>query len=136
MAKKEDQVIRVLVAKVGLDGHDRGAKVISRALRDAGFEVIYSGLRQTPEMIAKVAVQEDVHVVGVSILSSAHNTLVPQIVDEVKKEGLDDALFLVGGIIPENDFPGLKEKGVHQIFTPGASLEDIIAYIKEHASLR
>src|SRR5688500_8213416 len=114
--------IRVLVAKPGLDGHDRGAKVIARALRDAGFEVIYTGLHQTPEMIVNAAVEEDVQVVGLSILSGAHNALVPEVIDGLKKEGLKDVLILVGGIIPEEDFAPLKKVGVHMVFTPGASL--------------
>lgn len=125
--------IRVLIAKPGLDGHDRGAKVIARALRDAGFEVIYTGLHQTPEMVIRAAVDEDVHVIGLSILSGAHNALVPEVVEGVKKEGLNDALILVGGIIPDEDFPALKKAGAHMIFTPGASLSGIINYINENA---
>lgn len=125
--------IRVLIAKPGLDGHDRGAKVIARALRDAGFEVIYTGLHQTPEMIIQAAIQEDVQVVGLSVLSGAHNALVPEVIAGVKGAGLTDALFLVGGIIPEEDFDLLKKNGVHMVFTPGASLEDVIRYIREHA---
>ena len=141
MAKKTttsnpNEKIRVLVAKPGLDGHDRGAKVIARALRDAGFEVVYTGLHQTPEMVISAAIQEDVHVVGLSILSGAHNALVPEILGGVKKAGLTDALFLVGGIIPEEDFAQLKKLGVHMIFTPGASLEEVITYIREHAPRR
>src|SRR5271169_2027415 len=108
-----DQKIRVLVAKPGLDGHDRGAKVIARALRDAGFEVIYTGLHQTPEMVITAAIEEDVQVVGLSILSGAHNALVPEIVEGVKKRGLTDALFVVRGIIPDEDIPALKKIGVH-----------------------
>lgn len=125
--------IRVLIAKPGLDGHDRGAKVIARALRDAGFEVIYTGLHQTPEMIIQAAIQEDVQVVGLSVLSGAHNALVPEVIAGVKGAGLTDALFLVGGIIPEEDFDLLKKNGVHMVFTPGASLEDVISYIRKHA---
>jgi methylmalonyl-CoA mutase C-terminal domain/subunit len=125
--------IRVLIAKPGLDGHDRGAKVIARALRDAGFEVIYTGLHQTPEMIIQAAIQEDVQVVGLSVLSGAHNALVPEVIAGVKAAGLNDALFLVGGIIPEEDFALLKKAGVHMVFTPGASLEDVIRYIRENA---
>ena len=128
--------IRVLIAKPGLDGHDRGAKVIARALRDAGFEVIYTGLHQTPEMIVHAAVQEDVHVVGVSVLSGAHNALVPEIINGVKGAGLTDVLFLVGGIIPDEDFDGLKKAGCQMVFTPGTSLEDIINYIDKNAPKR
>src|SRR6201998_684894 len=122
--KFPDQKIRVLGAKPGLDGHDRGAKVIARALRDAGFEVIYTGLHQTPEMVVNAAIEEDVHVVGLSILSGAHNALVPEIITGIKKEGLTDTLFVVGGIIPEEDIPTLKAQGVHMVFTPGAILQD------------
>lgn len=138
VAKREPnfEKIRVLVAKPGLDGHDRGAKVIARALRDAGFEVVYTGLHQTPEMVVRAAVEEDVHVVGLSILSGAHNALVPEIVDGLKKEGLSDALILVGGIIPDEDIQPLKKAGVHMVFTPGASLQDVVDYIKSHAPKR
>ena len=128
--------IRVLVAKPGLDGHDRGAKVIARALRDAGFEVVYTGLHQTPEMVINAGIEEDVHVVGLSILSGAHNALVPEIIDGVKKAGLTDALFIVGGIIPDEDFEPLKKAGVNMIFTPGAGLNDVIEYIKKNAPKR
>ena len=128
--------IRVLIAKPGLDGHDRGAKVIARALRDAGFEVIYTGLHQTPEMIVQAAIQEDVHVVGLSILSGAHNALVPEVINGVKGAGLVDALFLVGGIIPEDDFAPLKAAGAHLIFTPGTSLEEIVVSIDQYAPKR
>ncbi len=128
--------IRVLIAKPGLDGHDRGAKVIARALRDAGFEVIYTGLHQTPEMIVQAAIQEDVHVVGLSILSGAHNALVPEVINGVRGAGLVDTLFLVGGIIPDEDFEGLKKAGSHMVFTPGTSLEEIINYIDKHAPQR
>ena len=128
--------VRVLVAKPGLDGHDRGAKVIARALRDAGFEVIYTGLHQTPEMIVNAAVEEDVHVIGLSILSGAHNALVPEVMDGVKKAGLNDALFLVGGIIPDEDIPPLKALGVHMVFTPGASLQEVVEYIRKNAPSR
>jgi len=128
--------IRVLIAKPGLDGHDRGAKVIARALRDAGFEVIYSGLHQTPEMIVQAAIQEDAHVVGISILSGAHNALVPEVISGVKAAGMIDTLFLVGGIIPEEDFDSLKAAGAQMLFTPGTSLEDIINYIDKHAPKR
>ena len=136
MKTNERNKTRVLIAKPGLDGHDRGAKVIARALRDAGFEVIYTGLHQTPEMIVQAAVQEDVHVVGVSVLSGAHNALAPEIISGVKKAGLNDALFMVGGIIPEEDFDHLKQSGTHMIFTPGTSLEEIIQYIDQHAPKR
>jgi methylmalonyl-CoA mutase C-terminal domain/subunit len=128
--------IRVLVAKPGLDGHDRGAKVIARALMDAGFEVIYTGLHQTPEMIINTALQEDVDVVGLSILSGAHNALVPEIINGIKAQGRDDILFLVGGIIPDEDIPKLKSFGVHSIFTPGASLEEVIKFIKDNVKKR
>ncbi|MGE0615713.1 MAG: cobalamin B12-binding domain-containing protein [Bacteriovoracia bacterium] len=136
VSRPADRKIRVLVAKPGLDGHDRGAKVIARALRDAGFEVIYTGVHQTPEMIVSAAVEEDVHVVGVSILSGAHNAVVPEIIEGVKKEGLTDALFLVGGIIPDEDMDFLKKVGVQMVFTPGASLGDIIDYIRKNAPVR
>jgi methylmalonyl-CoA mutase C-terminal domain/subunit len=131
-----NEKIRVLVAKPGLDGHDRGAKVIARALRDAGFEVVYTGLHQTPEMVVRAAVEEDVHVVGLSILSGAHNALVPEILEGLKREGLDDALILVGGIIPDEDFEPLKKLGVHMIFTPGASLQEVVDHIKANAPTR
>jgi methylmalonyl-CoA mutase C-terminal domain/subunit len=128
--------IRVLIAKPGLDGHDRGAKVIARALRDAGFEVIYTGLHQTPEMIVRAAIQEDVHVIGISVLSGAHNALVPEVIQGVRSAGLTDTLVLVGGIIPEEDFDGLKAAGTAMVFTPGTSLEDIINYIDKNAPAR
>ncbi len=131
--EKGKEKIRVLIAKPGLDGHDRGAKIIARALRDAGFEVIYTGIHQTPEMIIKTAIQEDVHVVGLSILSGAHNALVPEVIDGLKKAGNEDVLFLVGGIIPDEDIVSLKKNGVHMVFTPGASLEGVIDYIKKNA---
>src|SRR5262245_9118006 len=122
--------IRVIVAKPGLDGHDRGAKVIARAFRDAGFEVIYTGLRQTPEQVVNAALQEDADVIGLSVLSGAHMTLCPRIMELLKKEGLDDVLVLVGGIIPDQDIVKLKELGVSEIFQPGASTEDIVAYVR------
>jgi methylmalonyl-CoA mutase, C-terminal domain len=131
-----DKKIRVLVAKPGLDGHDRGAKVIARALRDAGMEVIYTGLRQTPEMIAAAAVQEDVDAVGISILSGAHNTLCPRIVDLLRENGMDDTLVLVGGIVPQEDIPVLKEKGVAEVFLPGTSTEDIVKFLRENVKPR
>jgi len=123
--------IRVLVAKAGLDGHDRGAKVIAAALRDAGMEVIYTGLRQTPEMIVEAAIQEDVDVIGISILSGAHMTIFPKIKKLMDEKGLDDVLLTGGGIIPEEDINKLKEMGVGELFTPGASTKNIAAYIKE-----
>ena len=128
--------IRVLVAKPGLDGHDRGAKVIARALRDAGMEVIYTGLRQTPEMIAAAAVQEDVDAVGISILSGAHNTLCPRIVDLLRERGMDDCLVLVGGIIPNEDVPRLKEQGIAEVFLPGTSTEEIVRFLETNVQPR
>ena len=122
--------IRVLIAKPGLDGHDRGAKVIARAFRDAGMEVIYTGLRQTPEMIAETALQEDVSIVGLSILSGAHMTLVPRVMDALKAAGLDDVVVLVGGIIPESDAQALKALGVDAVFGPGASMEEVVAFAR------
>lgn len=127
-----NEKIRVLVAKPGLDGHDRGAKVIARAFRDAGFEVIYTGLRQTPEQVVNAALQEDVDVIGLSVLSGAHMTLCPRITELMKKEGLDDVMVLVGGIIPDQDVRKLKQCGVSEIFQPGASTEDIIAYVRQN----
>ena len=121
--------IRVLVAKPGLDGHDRGAKIIARALRDAGMEVIYTGLRQTPEQIVNAALQEDVDVIGVSILSGAHNTILPRIVELAREKGLDEVMIVVGGIVPDEDIPPLKQRGVAEIFQPGASTRDIIDFI-------
>ncbi len=120
------------MAKPGLDGHDRGAKVIARALRDAGMEVIYTGLRQTPEMIASAALQEDVDAVGISILSGAHNTLCPRIVNLLRENGMDDTLVLVGGIVPQEDIKTLKEIGVSEIFLPGTSTEDIVTFIRQN----
>ncbi len=117
---------RVVVAKPGLDGHDRGAKVIARALRDAGFEVIYTGLHQTPEQVVQAVVQEDADAVGLSLLSGAHLTLVPKVVGGLREEGLGDVLVVVGGIIPEADIPALKASGVHLVFTPGAPLQGIV----------
>ena len=125
-----DQRIRVLVAKPGLDGHDRGAKVIARALRDAGMEVVYTGLRQTPEMIVNAALQEDVQVIGLSILSGAHNTIVPRVMDLLKEKHMDDVLVLVGGIVPDEDAAQLKRLGVAAVFQPGASLEGIVEFIR------
>jgi methylmalonyl-CoA mutase C-terminal domain/subunit len=131
-----DRKIRVLVAKPGLDGHDRGAKIIARALRDAGMEVIYTGLRQTPEMIAAAALQEDVDAVGVSILSGAHNTLCPRIVQLLRERGMDDCLVLVGGIVPKEDVPRLKEMGVAEVFLPGTSTENIVKFLRENVQPR
>lgn len=126
-----EQTIRVLIAKPGLDGHDRGAKVIARALRDAGMEVIYTGLRQTPEMIAEAALQEDVDVVGLSILSGAHLALVPRIRAVLNETGLTDVPLLVGGIIPDDDKPKLAELGVTGIFGPGTNTDDIVTFIRQ-----
>ncbi len=131
-----ERKIRVLVAKPGLDGHDRGAKVIARALRDAGMEVIYTGLRQTPEMIASAALQEDVDAVGISILSGAHNTLCPRIVNLMRENGMDDTLVLVGGIVPQEDIATLKAIGVSEIFLPGTSTEDIVKFINANVRER
>jgi len=128
--------IRVLLAKPGLDGHDRGVKVIARALRDAGMEVVYTGLRQTPEMIVNAAVQEDVQIVGLSILSGAHMTIFPRVAELMKERGLDDVLLFGGGIIPDDDIPKLKEKGVSEVFLPGASTEDIIQFIQTNVKAR
>ena len=124
--------IRVLVAKPGLDGHDRGAKIIARAFRDAGFEVIYTGLRQTPEMIVAAALQEDVDAVGLSVLSGAHMTLCPRIMELMHKEKLDDVLILAGGIIPDKDIPTLKALGIREVFQPGASTQDIVAFVRSN----
>ena len=129
-----EQKIRVLIAKPGLDGHDRGAKVVARALRDAGFEVIYTGLHQTPEMIASAAVQEDVDCVGLSIMSGAHNTLFPAVIDELKKRGADDMLVFGGGIIPEDDIARLQAAGVRGIFTPGTTLSEIIDWVRANVT--
>jgi methylmalonyl-CoA mutase C-terminal domain/subunit len=129
-----DQKIRVLVAKPGLDGHDRGAKVVARALRDAGMEVIYTGIRQTPEMIVESALQEDVDVVGLSILSGAHNALLPVIAQKLQENGMEDVLIVAGGIIPDEDIAALQEAGVKGVFTPGTSTEDIIEFIKTNVS--
>ena len=131
-----EKKIRVLVAKPGLDGHDRGAKVVARALRDAGMEVIYTGLRQTPEMIVEAALQEDVDVVGLSILSGAHMTLLPRIANLLKENGLDDVLLLAGGIIPDEDVPALNELGVRGIFGPGTSTQEVIKFIEEEIGKR
>jgi methylmalonyl-CoA mutase C-terminal domain/subunit len=131
-----DRKIRVLVAKPGLDGHDRGAKVIARALRDAGMEVIYTGLRQTPEMIVNSALQEDVDVIGLSILSGAHNAIVPRVNELLRLNKMDDVLLLVGGIIPEQDFDQMKKAGVSGIFNPGTSMEEIVDFIRKNVKPR
>jgi methylmalonyl-CoA mutase C-terminal domain/subunit len=128
--------LRILVAKPGLDGHDRGAKVVARALRDAGFEVVYTGLHQTPEMIASAAVQEDVDAVGLSIMSGAHNTLFPAVIDELKKRGAGDVVVFGGGIIPEADFDRLKAAGVTGVFTPGTTLEAIVQWVQTNVRPR
>ena len=127
-----EKKIRVLVAKPGLDGHDRGAKVIARALRDAGFEVIYTGLRQTPEQIAEAALQEDVNVVAMSILSGAHPHLFPKVVNLVHEKGMKDVLIIGGGVIPEADIPALKEAGIAEVFTPGTPTSDVVEFIKNN----
>ena len=136
MTDSAESKIRVLVAKPGLDGHDRGAKVIARALRDAGMEVIYTGLRQTPEMIVEAALQEDVDVIGLSILSGAHMALTPRILDLMKANGIDDVKLVLGGIVPDEDIPALQAMGVSGIFGPGATTEKIVAYIREVARNR
>ena len=127
--------IRVLMAKPGLDGHDRGVKVVSRALRDAGFEVIYTGLRQTPEQIANAAIEEDVHAVGMSILSGAHNTLLPKVVRLLRERGAEDIVVFGGGIIPDEDIPGLIEAGVSAIFTPGTPTSQAVSFLNERFGL-
>ena len=129
-----EQRVRVLVAKPGLDGHDRGAKVIARALRDAGMEVIYTGLRQTPEMIVSAALQEDVQVIGLSILSGAHNAIVPRVMELLRQNNMDDVRVIVGGIIPDEDAAQLKKQGVAAVFQPGASLEQIVEFIRSSVS--
>ncbi len=128
--------IRVLLAKPGLDGHDRGAKVVARALRDAGMEVIYTGIRQTPDMIVQAAIQEDADVVGLSILSGAHLELFPSIIEGLKEQGREDALVIAGGIIPEDDIPALQQLGIKAIFGPGTSTEDIVSFIQREAITR
>jgi len=133
MAEKR---LRIVVAKPGLDGHDRGAKIIARALRDAGMEVIYTGLRQTSEMIASAALQEDVDFIGLSILSGAHNAIVPRLMDLLRQHGMHDVQVVLGGIIPDADIPGLKQLGVSAIFQPGTSMEEIVRFIREHLPAR
>ena len=132
----DERKIRVLVAKPGLDGHDRGAKVIARALRDAGMEVIYTGLRQTPEMIVNAAQQEDVDVIGLSILSGAHNAIVPRVMDLIKQNKMDDVIVLLGGTIPEQDIAALKQIGVASIFGPGTPMDDIVQFIRGNVKPR
>ncbi len=127
-----EKIIRVLIAKPGLDGHDRGAKVIARALRDAGMEVIYTGLRQTPEQIINAALQEDVDAIGLSILSGAHMHLFPRIMELRAEQGLDDVMIFAGGIIPDADIPKLKQIGIAEVFPPGSSLDEIVAFVREH----
>jgi methylmalonyl-CoA mutase, C-terminal domain len=131
-----ERKLRLLVAKPGLDGHDRGAKIVARAFRDAGFEVIYTGLRQTPEQIVNTAIQEDVDAVTLSILSGAHNTLFPRVVELLREKGAGDIPVFGGGIIPEDDIPGLKKAGVKEIFTPGASTDDINRWVRENIQPR
>jgi methylmalonyl-CoA mutase C-terminal domain/subunit len=133
-AVMNDGPLRILIAKPGLDGHDRGAKVVARALRDAGYEVIYSGLRQTPEQIAAAAVQEDVDAVGLSILSGAHNSLLPEITRLLREQGAGDILVFAGGIIPEQDLEGLKRAGIDAVFLPGTSTKDIVRYLRNRLS--
>ena len=128
--------IRVVMAKAGLDGHDRGVKVVARALRDAGMEVIYTGVHQTPEQVVETALQEDVDAVGISLLSGAHNYIFPRVAELMREKGMDDVLLFGGGIIPEADVPGLQKVGVGRIFPPGASLEDIVRYLNEAVAKR
>jgi methylmalonyl-CoA mutase, C-terminal domain len=128
--------VRILIAKPGLDGHDRGAKVVARALRDAGYEIIYTGLHQTPEMIAAAAVQEDVDAIGLSILSGAHNVLLPRLMDLLRQQGVVDIKVFAGGTIPDEDIPGLQAAGIAAIFTPGSSLEEIVTWVREHVKPR
>ena len=136
MSATKQQTIRVVVAKPGLDGHDRGAKIIARALRDAGMEVIYTGLHQTPEQIAETVIQEDADAVGLSILSGAHMTLVPRVVALLKEQGVDDVLVTVGGTIPADDIPELKKLGVAEVFTPGAGTDEIVDFVRKGAAER
>ncbi|MBI4463414.1 MAG: cobalamin B12-binding domain-containing protein [Acidobacteria bacterium] len=132
MKISSERRIRVIVAKPGLDGHDRGAKVIARALRDAGMEVIYTGLRQTPEQIVNAALQEDADVIGLSILSGAHTTIIPKLMTLLKENQLEDVLVVLGGIVPDADVPPMKALGVAEVFQPGASLESIVEFIRTH----
>ncbi len=131
-----DQKIRIIVAKPGLDGHDRGAKVVARALRDAGFEIIYTGLHQTPEMIVNAAIQEDADAIGLSILSGAHMSLLPRVMDLLRQNGAGDIVVFGGGIIPEDDMPALRAAGVSEMFLPGTSLEAIVRWVREHVKPR
>jgi methylmalonyl-CoA mutase, C-terminal domain len=131
MTSESSRKIRIVVAKPGLDGHDRGAKIIARALRDAGMEVIYTGLHQTPEQIAETAIQEDADAVGLSILSGAHMTLVPRVVELLRKQGAEDVIVAVGGTIPADDIPELKELGVSEVFTPGANTDEIVDFVRK-----
>jgi methylmalonyl-CoA mutase C-terminal domain/subunit len=132
----QERKLKIIIAKPGLDGHDRGAKVVARALRDAGFEVVYTGIRQTPEMIAETALQEDADVIGLSILSGAHLELFPRVVEELKKRGMDDVVLFGGGIIPHDDIPELEKLGFKGIFGPGSSTHDIIAWVRDNAPKR
>ena len=136
MSQKNERTLRILVAKPGLDGHDRGAKIVARALRDAGFEVIYTGLHQTPEMIAAAAVQEDVDGVGLSIMSGAHLTLFPAVVEALKQRGASDVTVFGGGIIPQDDIPTLRESGVSQVFLPGTTTQSIVDWIRGNVKPR
>lgn len=131
-----ERTLRILVGKPGLDGHDRGAKIIARAFRDAGFEVIYTGLHQTPEQIVSAAIQEDVDAVGLSILSGAHNALLPRVCQLLKEKGADDIVVFGGGVIPDDDIPGLKDSGVSEVFTPGTSTEHIVQWVRENVAPR
>jgi methylmalonyl-CoA mutase C-terminal domain/subunit len=131
-----DRPLKVLIAKPGLDGHDRGAKVLARGLRDEGFEVVYTGLRQTPEMVATAALQEDVDVVGLSILSGAHMTLVPRVCRLLREQKMDDVLVVVGGIVPDDDVPALKEAGVAEVFGPGTTIAEVAEYLRTNAHVR
>jgi methylmalonyl-CoA mutase, C-terminal domain len=136
MVMTQERPIRVLIAKPGLDGHDRGAKVVARALRDAGMEVVYTGIRQTPQMIAEAALQEDVQVVGLSILSGAHLELFPRVVEELKQRGVDDVLLFAGGIIPREDIPAIEQIGFKGVFGPGTDTNDIIEFVRNNAPAR
>jgi methylmalonyl-CoA mutase C-terminal domain/subunit len=129
-----ERKLRVLVGKPGLDGHDRGAKIIARAFRDAGFEVIYTGLHQTPEQIVSASIQEDVDCIALSILSGAHNTLLPAVSELLREKGADDIVFMAGGVIPEDDIPALKAAGIREVFTPGTSTETIVAWVRDNVT--
>ena len=136
MVGQGDRRLRLLVGKVGLDGHDRGAKIIARALRDAGMEVIYTGLHQTPEMVVQTAIQEDVDAVALSILSGAHNYLFPRVLDLLREQGAEDVVLFGGGIIPDEDIPGLKAAGVREVFTPGTSTDRVVGWVRENVPPR